>query len=155
MDAAPGEPLVMNAKHCINICNKLLRGERSAVETYDKAIEKHGGKPALDELKRLRDEHLVAVRTLEENVRSMGGRPDDTSGAWGAFAKTVQSAANLAGANSALEALQTGEKSGQMDYEGALSDADVMPECKELIRTELLPKTVEHVALLERLQKAA
>jgi len=145
----------MNTKHCINICNKLLRGERSAVETYDRAIETYQEKPMLDELLRLRDEHAVAVRALEENVRSMGGQPDGSSGLWGAFARTVQSTANRAGLDSALEVLQTGEQSGRMDYEGALKDDEVMPECKTLISTQLLPRTTEHVATLERLQKTA
>lgn len=145
----------MNMEHCINICNKLLRGERSAVETYEQAIEKYGDKPIMGELRRLRDEHAVAVRELEENVRSMGGEPERTSGMWGAFARTVQSAAGLAGPNSALEALETGEKSGRADYEGALKDEGVMPECKNLISSRLLPKITEHVATLERLQQAA
>jgi uncharacterized protein (TIGR02284 family) len=144
-----------NTEHCIEICNKLLRGERSAVETYDQAIKKHGDKPVLVELDRLLAEHRNAVRTLENNVLSMGGQPADTAGAWGAVANTVQGAANLLGAGSALEALQKGEQSGKHDYEEALKDADVMPECKNLIRAELLPMVSEHIATLERLQKAA
>lgn len=144
-----------NTQHCIEICNKLLRGERSAVETYDQAIKKHGNKPVLAELDRLLAEHRAAVRTLENNVRSMGGEPAESAGAWGAVANTVQGAANLLGAGSALEALQNGEKSGKNDYEDALQDAEVMPECKNLIRAELLPMVTEHIATLERLQKAA
>ena len=141
--------------HCIDICNKLLRGERSAVETYDQAIDKYGDKPVLTELRRLRDDHSVSVQTLKNNVRSMGGKPDDDAGVWGAFANTVQGAANLIGPNSALEALQRGEQSGQSDYENALEDSEVMPECKDMIRGQLLPKITEHIATLEHLQKAA
>jgi uncharacterized protein (TIGR02284 family) len=144
-----------NTEHCIEICNKLLRGERSAVETYDMAIRKFGAEPALAELSRLRDHHAEAVSTLEENVLSMGGQPDEHAGAWGAFANTVQGTANLLGANSALEALQKGEQSGQGDYEKALEDDEVMAECKNLIQTRLLPRTTEHIEILERLQKAA
>lgn len=76
-------------------------------------------------------------------------------GPGGAFANVVQGAANLFGADSALAALQNGEKSGQSDYEEALKDEEVMPECKTLIRSELLPKITEHIAALERLQEAA
>lgn len=145
----------MNTQHCIDVCNGLLRGERSAVETYDKAIEKYGSKSVGAELSRIRDEHATAVSVLERNVSSMGGRPDMEAGAWGAFANTVQNAANLFGADSAIEALQTGEKSGKHDYEAALEDEEVMPECKEMIRSELLPKLEEHIGVLEQLQKAA
>lgn len=144
-----------NTDHCIDVCNKLLRGERSAVETYDKAIEKFGSQPVSTDLHRLRDEHLNAVNTLEENVRSMGGHPDESAGAWGAFANVIQSTANLFGEGSALEALQRGEQSGQGDYQNALDDEEVMPECKNLIHGCLLPRTNEHIEMLGRLQKAA
>ena len=144
-----------NTDHCIDVCNKLLRGERSAVETYDKAIEKFGNEPVSTDLHRLRDEHLNAVNTLEENVRSMGGHPDGSAGAWGSLSMIVQSAANLLGEDSALEALRKGEESGLGDYEKALDDDEVMPECKNLIHGCLLPKITEHIATLDRLQKAA
>lgn len=143
----------MNTEHCIEVCNGLLRGERSAVETYDKAIEKYGGKTP--ELARIREEHVRAVSTLENNVRSMGGEPETDTGAWGAFANTVQQAANLFGPDSAIEALQAGEKSGRRDYQIALEDEDVMIGCKEMIRAGLLPQTEDHIGALERLQEAA
>ena len=142
-------------KHCIEICNKLLRGERSAVETYDKAIEKYGDQPVLGELRAIRADHAEAVLELESNVRSMGGEPAEESGAWGALANTVQSTANLFGASSAIEALQSGEKSGQSDYKGALEDEKVMEDCKTMIRLKLLPKIDTHIVTLEALQKAS
>jgi uncharacterized protein (TIGR02284 family) len=145
----------MDTQHCIDVCNRLLRGERSAVETYDKAIEKYGSAPAAMELSRIRDEHAEAVAVLEENVRAMGGEPDHEAGAWGAFANTVQQSANLLGENSAIESLQTGEKTGRNDYEKALDDEDVMSDCKDLIRSRLLPCIDEHISTLEQLQKAA
>jgi len=146
----------MNTEHCIDICNGLLRGERSAVETYDHALEKYHDEPAVRaELTRIRGEHAAAVRALDANVRSMGGTPDKTSGAWGSFAATVQGTANLFGPNSALESLQQGEKAGQHDYEKALEDEEVMPDCKSLIQGTLLPPVREHIAALGALQKAA
>src|SRR5262245_39543424 len=140
----------MKSDHCIDVCNSLLRGERSAVETYDQAIEKYADQPAAAELSRIREEHVRATAELEQNVRSMGGQPGTESGAWGTFANAVQGAANLLGANSALEALQTGEKSGRESYESALGDENVMPECKNLIRANLLPRVNEHISTLER-----
>lgn len=142
----------MNSEHCIDVCNKLLRGERSAVETYDKAIDKHGEHGAIRSLKGIRNEHTEAVAILEENVRSMGGSPDMTSGAWGSFATTIQSAANLFGPESAIEALIRGEKHGQDTYEDAIYDDDVMTECKTLFRSKLLPKVKQHITTLEQLE---
>lgn len=140
-----------NSEHCIKVCNGLLRGERSAVETYNQAIEKHSTSPAAPELSHIRDQHISAVNRLVENVRSMGGEPETDSGAWGVFAKAVQATSNLFGAGSALESLQRGEASGRSDYESALNDEEVMPTCKDMIRDELLPRTIGHIATLDRL----
>lgn len=145
----------MKMDHCIDVCNGLLRGERSAVETYAQAMEKLSEPAAQSELNRIYTEHVSAVSLLEENVRSMGGVPDDGAGVWGAFANAVQGTANVLGAKVALESLKAGEENGQRDYEKALEDDDVMPECKEMIRTSLLPFTSEHVTALETLQQAA
>jgi hypothetical protein len=140
---------------CIEVCNSLLRGELSAVETYGQAIEKHAASPVAEELRRLRIEHTQAAERLSANVRSMGGVPDTGSGAWGAFAATVQGTANLFGPGSAIESLQRGEESGRKDYQDALVDDDVMPECKTMIREELLPRTIAHIAALETLSQKA
>lgn len=138
---------------CIDACNSLLRGERSAVETYTIAIEKYPATTATAELTRIRSEHEAAVGKLAENVRKMGGEPSADSGAWGAFAKTVQSAADLFGPGSAIESLQTGEKHGLKDYKDALDNPDVMPDCKIMIGNELMPATESHIAVLERLEE--
>lgn len=138
-------------EHCIDVCNSLLRGELSAVETYDQAIEKYDDEPIVAELQRIRREHAKASARLAENVRSMGGVPDHSSGAWGTFTQAIQGAANLLGADSAVESLRQGEQKGQKDYEDALDDDEVMMECKGMIRDELLPRIHQHISTLEHL----
>jgi len=141
-------------QHCIDVCNSLLRGELSAVETYTQAIEKYPTDPKVSELQSIRREHVEASAILTQNVRSMGGIPDTDSGAWGVFAKAVQGTANFFGTGSAVESLLQGEESGRHDYENALGDDKVMVECKVMIREELLPKVRQHIARLEQLQHA-
>lgn len=64
----------MNSAHdCISVCNSLLRGELSAVETY---ADTH----AAEDLRRIWDEHQKSVDRLTGNVREMGGEPDKGSG---------------------------------------------------------------------------
>lgn len=141
-----------NMKPCIDACNSLLRGELSAVETYSLAINRYTGKPAVSELQSIRSEHALSAARLSQNVREMGGTPDDDSGAWGLFAKAVQSAADLFGAGSALESLQKGEEKGRDDYLDAIASDDVMESCKDMIRSELLPRVNHHISILERLK---
>ncbi len=137
---------------CIDVCNSLLAGEISAVETYDIAIKKFGGHPTIGRLTQIRDEHSNAVSKLRQNVVSMGGEPKEGSGLWGATTKTIQHTANLFGKESALESLQTGEKHGQNEYQDALGNEDVLADCKSLIQDELLPKVNSNILTLEQLE---
>lgn len=137
-------------QECIDTCNKLLRGEISAVETYTKAIEKFGNEPEAVELHRIRDEHALSVEDLRENVVSMGGVPDTDSGAWGEFTKLLTSAASLLGENSGLTALRRGEEHGRREYESALEDETTMVRCKDLIRSRLLPRIDSHLMFHKR-----
>lgn len=140
-------------EECIKTCNSLLRGELSAVETYAKAIEKYPETPATAELTRIQSEHRESVSRLTANVTEMGGVPETDSGAWGVFANGVQGAANLFGAESAIENLQRGEEHGRNDYRDALENEDVMDACKTMIRNELLPRVDNHIKVLERLEE--
>jgi len=139
---------------CIGICNSLLRGELSAMETYDQAIHKYTDTPVVDELYRIRFEHTESAARLAECVRDMGGRPESRSGVWGVFAHAVQSAAGLFGKGSAFHSLQRGEMMGCKDYESALRDDSLLPACRELISDVLLPRTRLHVAALNLLAKS-
>jgi hypothetical protein len=140
-------------EHCVRICNSLLRGEISAGEAYGFAIERFPADPALDELRRIRTEHAQSAALLAANVREMGGEPEKDSGAWGIFTAVVQGTADLFGADSAIDSLRKGEEMGRSDYQDALLDDDVMPACKNLIRDELLPSVIQHIAALEKLEK--
>lgn len=140
---------------CIKACNSLLRGELSAVETYAQAIRKYSDLPISEDLRTIRTEHVNSAQILSSNVREMGGEPENDSGSWGVFAKAVQGAANLFGADSAIESLKRGEESGRNDYESALKSDDVMESCKDMIRDRLLPPIHAHIATLEALERLA
>jgi hypothetical protein len=140
--------------HCIKICNALLRGELSAVETFSQAIDTYSGTAVVEKLRGIRAEHVNSAALLSSNVRDMGGTPGKDSGVWGIFTAAVQGTADLFGKDSALGSLQKGEQIGQNDYQNALADTEVMPECKRLISEELLPAVNRHIAMLETLGKS-
>src|SRR5438045_8203147 len=65
--------------------NSLLRGEISAAETYKMAIEKVGDGQKVSDvtiLRQMQEEHGRAGQELRERIRSLGGEPSDSSGAW-------------------------------------------------------------------------
>lgn len=138
------------ANNAVHTLNSLLRGELSATETYQQALNKLEGTQGYDELKRIHREHREAANTLRQEVHKVGGKPDQGSGAWGAFAKTIEGTAKTFGTDAALKALKEGEEHGLKEYEAALKNG-LPPECKILIESKLLPQTRQHIPTLDRL----
>jgi len=139
-----------DTEKCIESCNKLLRGEISATETYRQAIEKCDG-ANLEVLRRILGEHEESVTSLSSHVTDMGGTPATGSGAWGAFAKAVEGTAAFLGDSPAIAALIEGERHGIEEYNDALDDDAVMEEIKARIRVDMKPRLMEHINLLQGL----
>jgi len=143
----------MNIEACADACNQLLRGELSAIETYDQALEKFTDSQEAVTLGRLREIHTRHAEKLRQHLVSMGATPSTDSGAWGAFAKAVEGTAKLLGESPALQALIAGEEHGIDEYKEALQDEDVMAEIKTVIQSELLPEQRQNVQTLKQLQR--
>ncbi len=131
--------------------NSLLRGELAAMETYQQVLEKLQHDPTWEDLNNIQQEHQEAVDALRDQVREYGEQPDARSGAWGAWAKLVESTAAFFGKTTALTALKEGERFGQRDYQSALYDENLPEESKAFIRAELLPRSRAHLSTLDRL----
>ena len=84
---------------CVDQLNSLLRGEISAVETYDQAIRKVDDEHVSDAtaLRAIAQEHGENAQSLRDAIRELGGEADDSSGTWGAWAKTVEGVSNSSG----------------------------------------------------------
>lgn len=130
--------------------NSLLRGELSAVETYQQALDKVGDDPNGFELRRIASEHREAADTLRQHILHRGGKPPSDSGAWGTWAKIVTGAAKIFGDAAAIKALKEGEEHGAKEYQDALNDQNLDPECRQLISSTLLPRTRAHIDQLDR-----
>lgn len=137
---------------CIEVCNSLLRGELSAVETYDQAIDKFREEPERRALEGIRADHERSAGKLRQHLIDMGAQPATGSGAWGSFAQAVEGTAKALGQSPALAALEQGENHGIDEYEEALRNPNVMDEIKTVIRQDLLPALSGHVAALDRLR---
>jgi len=131
--------------------NCLLRGQLSAVETYDRAMEKLEDQHVLADLHRIREEHARAASLLREKVIQFGGMPVESPGPWSAFTAVTTDAGQGIGPATALCALRQGEEHVINEDEDSLKHEDVNAECKNLIRTELLPNGRNQVAELNRL----
>jgi uncharacterized protein (TIGR02284 family) len=119
--------------------NSLLRGELSAVETYDQAITKFEEKndsATLTELRRIRNEHNEAVDALRSRILELGGEPEEGSGAWGVFTAAVTGTAKVLGPQTTLSALHKGEEHGVKSYEDAIKSGELSSECTMIVRNE-------------------
>jgi hypothetical protein len=122
----------------ISQLNSFLRGELSAVESYRLALEKLDKTVYRRELIECERSHDDRAKLLTEAVVTRGGEPVTSSGAWGAFARLVESGAAMFGERAAIAALEEGEDHGQNDYRGDLTELDLTT--RELIHTQIIPE---------------
>lgn len=140
--------------HDINVLNKLLSNELSAIETYQQALEKLRIEAGLGEALQLLpiyEDHKAAVSSLQEQIYHLGGRPLYDSGIWEKWAEMVHEGANLLGKEAALNALREGEKSGVEDYEQAVQNPDLPSDLRSLIQAKMLLKQHSHIRTLDLL----
>lgn len=132
--------------------NSFLRGEISAVETYNQAIEKLADEPAvvpaLEECKR---SHAQRANELKMEIRRLGGEPATDSGIWGDFAKLVEGGAKLFGKDAALSVLEEGEDHGLNDYRRGLDD--LTPGVRRFVETKLIPEQQRTHDRLNRIEE--
>lgn len=112
-------------KSDIKQLNSFLRGELSAVDTYEQALESVDDPTAERVLRDNMVNHSARATLLREQIRKLGGEPATSSGAWGALAKAIEGGAKLFGDSAAVAALEQGEDHGLKDYRGDLEDLSV------------------------------
>ncbi len=142
----------MGTKSSVEQLNSFLRGEISAVETYQLALEK------MDQISTVRDELLVNLKShqdrvmmLQEAVQALGAEPATSSGPWGTFAKVVETGAKVLGEKATIAALEEGEDHGLKDYKADMNDLDY--QARELVQNKLLPQQQQTHDRLSALKK--
>lgn len=118
--------------------NSFLRGELSAAETYQLALQKLDRSAHRAVLEQCARSHQDRARLLAEEVARRGGEPSRSSGLWGTFARLVESGASALGDKAAIAALEEGEDHGRNDYRRDMKDLD--PAAREFVQTSVLPE---------------
>jgi len=136
----------------IDQLNSFLRGELSAVETYDMAIDKLSDEPAIcTALKECQTSHARRAGDLRQEVKRLGGSPAESSGVWGSFAKMVEGGAKMFGKSAAVSVLEEGEDHGLKDYRS--SKDELTPAVRQFVGKHLLPEQQGTHDRLSQLQK--
>jgi hypothetical protein len=115
----------MNTDKSVETLNSILRGELSAVQTYDQALEKLNDDAAVaEQLRECRTSHQERVALLQGEITRRGGEPAHDSGPWGTFAKLVEGGAKAFGKKAAISILEEGEDHGLKQYRDDLPKLD-------------------------------
>ena len=156
--AASARDLDTDRDGAITQLNSLLRGEISAAETYAMAIKKLSESDTSHQsdcqcLRDMQEDHGRACQAIRSRIRELGGEASDSSGAWGAWAKTVEGAASIFGDKAALKALKEGEEHGLKDYQDALDKVDTTS--RSMIESEFIPAQQRHIMTLDSMINSA
>jgi hypothetical protein len=130
---------------------KLLRGEISAIETYDQVIEKFKGKPQEATLTAIRQEHSETKKRLKALASKHGEKPEMSSGVWGSWAKFTTGAAKIFGEAAALKALKEGEEHGLKEYQAATEEQGIDLVLKSEIEAKFITNQQKHIASLDQM----
>ena len=126
----------------VEALNSLLRGEISAVETYEQALQKLNDDAVVaPQLTDCKSSHEERVTLLRREGKRLGGTPSEGSGAWGAFAKLVEGGAKVFGKASAIAALEEGEDHGLKQYRDDLAKLDT--NTRSSLENQLLTKQIQ------------
>ena len=113
----------------------ILRGEISARQTYEQALEKVDSHPESQKLRNLLNDQ----------------KPESDSGAWGTVAQTVIGAAKVFGETSTLKALKEGEEYGLKQYKDLLESEQISPTLKTKINNVFIPNQKKHIERIDNL----
>ena len=127
------------------------KGEMAAVESYDLALRSDSLSGIAARLRWCETSHRERVKLLAQHIRSQGGSPPRSSGAWGAFARTIESAAAILGRKAALSALEEGEDLGLAEYRCQAQALD--GQSVQFVERYLLPAQVETHRILRELKR--
>jgi hypothetical protein len=133
----------------IDQLNSFLRGEISAVETYDQCLEKVATPHIASQLRALRASHVRRAQLLTARIRMLGAEPSVNSGLWGGVVKLLEGGARVFGEKAAISALEEGEDHGLSDYRRDL--VKLSPPQREFVELELLPEQEKTHAILSRI----
>jgi len=135
----------------IDTLNAFLRGEMSAVEAYQQALERltnAGARPQLDECRR---DHQQRVEKLRRHIMQLGGAASEGSGVWGTFTKLFEGGAKVFGDRATIAALEEGEDHGLRLYRDDMDKLDI--QARELVEMDLLPAQRRTHATLSALNR--
>lgn len=128
------------------------RGEVSAVETYQRALEHSAFVGVADVLRSCQASHQQRVGLLRERLRRIGCEVPESSGPWGTMVSMLEDAAVAISQKMAIGLLEEGEDHGLRDYRDGL---DVLgPDERQFVNQYLMPAQLDTHRQMSNLKQA-
>jgi hypothetical protein len=144
--------LLLETARSLRALQALLHGEVVAAETYEVAIARLGNE-VRPELRTGLASHQLRVQILTVRIHEIGGKPDDSSGIWGALMRLIESGVAWFGLPAVLGSLEEGEDHMLAEYRSQVDELD--PESRRLVQAELMPGQQRTHALISALCRAS
>ncbi len=132
----------------VKFLQKILRGELSAIEAYDHVLRRNGKTLVFSELSRIRAEHEQSINRLKQFIMNKGEPPEQDSGLWGKFVKTLVAGSAMISDEALIKILREGEEHGLVEYRQFLEMSPTLSE-EESIRLHFIPAQERHVQELK------
>lgn len=133
--------------------NEILRGEISALESYEQIFNKIDSDAEKTRLNEFKDEHLAAIDFWKNQAQLQGAVPDKDSGIWGKAVEAFVGTSKLFGNTTALMALKEGEEHGLNNYKDLLTRDDLTTLQKDQIKRQFIPMQEKHINSLSAMIK--
>lgn len=132
----------------VKFLQKILRGELSALEAYDKVLTRTDNHLVFSELSQIRSEHELSVNRLRQLIVNKGEPPEEGSGVWGQFVKTLIAGSAMISDEFIVKTLQEGEEHGLNEYRQFLEMNPTLTE-EEAVRLHFIPAQERHILKLK------
>ncbi len=132
--------------------NSFLRGELSAVLTYEQCLETIEDEFVAAQLEVLQDSHSRRASLLRNRIKNLGGEPAEDAGVWGELTRALEGGAAMFGAKAALRILQEGEDHGLLDYRRDVNK--LSPLQRTFVQVEVLPEQFRTREILLGIEQA-
>jgi bacterioferritin (cytochrome b1) len=127
-----------NSNRDVKKLNEFLKNELAAVETYAQCIDRSSDVPTVQRLIELRQSHAHRAGLLKDRIVTLGGKPANSAGMWGGFARMVEGGAKTFGERAALSLLEEGEDKGLREYKKEVHD--LTEPTRKFVSTSIIPE---------------
>lgn len=133
--------------------NALLKGERMAINGYEKYIQSIDDKSIKDELQKIQQDHKQHAIKIAEKIQNLGGQPENGVGFTGKVAEVMSNLKDigmgLKDTHAILKDAYSGESNG-IKMGDEVVKGDLGPESRELV-SDILNDDRNHVQRLGQL----